>query len=213
MFLRVPSPFSGSFAGQVCIFDVLKPHCRVGVEVLVLDCAGPLSEPFQSENLHPVVLENSSHISLIIFSPLLSLISLCLELLSFHLSTFFEVFILIYLLSSFTRKFCNGRYTLCICQNAPSVQHRTKGEPRCQLRTLCDNDGSVGSSLVINVPSGGDVDSRGEAGGRQGVYENSLCFSLHFAVKLKLPVVGLRRVYHVRKEQRGMPHRSSGHTL
>lgn len=176
MFLRAPSPFSGSFAGQVCIFDVLKPHYRVCVEVLVLDCAGPLSEPFQSENVYPVVLENTSHISLIIFSPLLSLISLCLELLSFHLSTFFEVFILIHLLSSFTRKFCNGGYMLHICQNAPSVQHCTKGEPRCQLRTLYDNDGGVGSSLVINVPAGGDVDSRGEAGWRQGVYGTLYAF-------------------------------------
>lgn len=56
------------------------------------------------------------------------------------------------------------------------VQHRTKGEPTCQLRTLCDNDGGVGSSLVINVPAGGDVDSGGEAGWRQGVYGTLYAF-------------------------------------
>lgn len=48
-----------------------------------------MSEPFQSENLHPLVLENSFLSFQIIFLHLLSVISLCS---SYHLSTFFEVF-------------------------------------------------------------------------------------------------------------------------
>lgn len=77
--------FAGSFADLFFIFDVLKPYCQVRVVSLVVDSCGHLNVPFQSENLCPLVLENSSHISLIIFSLLFSLFLLSLELLSFHI--------------------------------------------------------------------------------------------------------------------------------
>lgn len=145
---------AGSFADLFFFFGVLKPHCQVRVEFLVVDSSGHLNVPFQSENVCPLVLENSSHVSLIIFSLLFSLFLLSLELVFsrlYQLSLRFLVFLPLYLL---LKIFCNSEYmSLYICQNSECTAPRVNSNVNCGLWVRMSVD--IGSSVVTNVPSAG----------------------------------------------------------